>query len=69
MYCYGPFSEGGVHTSPGNADFDATLKARDGEFGIRDVDDVTALANSHGFKFERAVPMPSNNRSLIYRKS
>lgn len=69
LFFYGPFSEGGVHTSPGNADFDATLKSRDPEFGIRDVDDVTALAESHGFALERRVPMPSNNLSLIYRKS
>ncbi len=66
---YGPFSEGGVHTSPGNADFDGTLKASNREFGIRDVDDVTVLAREHGFALERAVRMPSNNLSLIYRKS
>jgi SAM-dependent methyltransferase len=69
LYFYGPFSEGGVHTSPGNADFDASLKSRDPELGIRDVDDVTALARSHGLEFERRVTMPSNNLSLIYRKS
>ena len=69
LYFYGPFSEGGVHTSPGNADFDVSLKAHDPDFGLRDVDAVTAFAEEHGLQLERTIPMPSNNRSLIYRKS
>jgi hypothetical protein len=69
LYIYGPFSESGAHTSPGNTQFDASLKARDPEYGIRDVDDVTQAARDHGFELERRVPMPSNNLSLIYRKS
>lgn len=69
LYIYGPFSEGGVHTSPGNANFNAALKSRNPEYGVRDLDDVTTLAKDHGFALERRVSMPSNNLSLIYRKS
>jgi len=68
LYLYGPFSVVGVHTSPGNADFDETLKSRDPAFGVRDVHDVTVLANKHRFDLERTIEMPSNNLSVIYRK-
>ena len=69
LYFYGPFSINGVHTSPGNADFDETLKGRNPEFGVRDTSDVTALANKHGFDLERTIEMPANNLSVIYRKT
>ena len=69
LYLYGPFSVDGVHISPGNAEFDETLKARDPAFGVRDVNEVTALADDNGFELERIVEMPANNLSVIYRKA
>lgn len=69
LYLYGPFSIDGVHTSPGNADFDKTLKERDAAYGVRELNDVTKLAAEQGFKLERTVDMPNNNLSVIYRKA
>jgi len=48
FYLYGPFNLSGRHTSDGNARFDADLRARDPRWGLRDVDDVAALAASSG---------------------
>jgi SAM-dependent methyltransferase len=68
LYLYGPFKENGEHTAPSNAAFDASLKARDPQWGVRDLGDVRALAASHGFDFVERVAMPANNLSLVFRR-
>jgi len=69
LYLYGPFREQGRHTAPSNEAFDASLKARDLEWGVRDLDDVVALAQAHGLTFDRQVAMPANNLSIIFRRN
>ena len=64
---YGPFNYGGAFTSDSNAQFDAWLKARDPRSGIRDVEAVQALAGQSGFQLLEDVPMPANNRLLVWR--
>jgi hypothetical protein len=68
LYLYGPFREDGQHTAPSNAAFDASLKARDPSWGVRDRAEVMALAERHGLVFVERVAMPANNLSLIFRK-
>jgi Protein of unknown function (DUF938) len=68
LYLYGPFKENGEHTAPSNAAFDASLKARDPQWGVRDLGDVRALAAGHGFDFVERVAMPANNLSLVFRR-
>ena len=68
LYLYGPFKENGEHTAPSNAAFDASLRARDPRWGVRDVGDVRALADSHGFDFVECVAMPANNLSLVFKR-
>jgi SAM-dependent methyltransferase len=68
LYLYGPFRENGAHTAPSNAAFDASLRARDPRWGVRDVGDVRALADNHGFDFVERVAMPANNLSLVFRR-
>jgi hypothetical protein len=68
LVLYGPFMRGGQHTAPTNADFDASLRYRDAEWGVRDLDDVTALAHRHGFELERVVEMPANNLTVVFRR-
>lgn len=68
LYLYGPFKENGVHTAPSNAAFDQSLRARDPAWGVRDVGDVRALADSHAFDFIERVAMPANNLSLVFRR-
>ena len=67
---YGPFSEGGRHTSESNARFDASLKARDPRMGVRDLDDLRALADRAGLELRADLPMPVSNRTLVwYRRT
>ena len=68
LYLYGPFKENGAHTAPSNAAFDASLRARDPAWGVRDTGEVRALADRHGFDFVERVAMPANNLSLVFRR-
>jgi SAM-dependent methyltransferase len=68
LYLYGPFKESGEHTAPSNVAFDASLRARDPQWGVRDAGDVMKLAAEHGFDFVKRVPMPANNLSLVFRR-
>ena len=65
---YGPYKRDGRHPAPSNEAFDASLRGRNPEWGIRDVADVAALAGHHGLALERTVEMPANNLSLVFRK-
>ena len=67
LILYGPYRRAEVETAPSNAAFDASLKARDPRWGLRDVADVSAAATARGLAFERLVEMPANNIVLIYR--
>ncbi len=61
LFLYGPFMRDGVHTAPSNASFDQSLRARDSEWGVRDMADLSALALRHGLSAVQAIPMPANN--------
>ncbi|MEM9045085.1 MAG: DUF938 domain-containing protein [Pseudomonadota bacterium] len=64
---YGPFKEAGAHTGEGNIRFDASLRARDPSWGIRDIDALREEAS--GFSGPELHQMPSNNRLLVLRRS
>jgi SAM-dependent methyltransferase len=63
---YGPYNYGGKFTSESNARFDAWLKSRDPNSGVRDFEAVNRLAASHGLELPRDIEMPSNNRILVW---
>ena len=66
---YGPFNEKGLFTSPGNAAFDASLRRQDPRMGLRDLEEVVALGEKHGFEWIARHSMPANNLCLSFRKS
>ncbi|MEL7029286.1 MAG: DUF938 domain-containing protein, partial [Pseudomonadota bacterium] len=66
LFLYGPYKRGGAHTSPSNDAFDASLKARDPSWGVRDMETVEALAADVGLLLQAVVPMPANNFSLVF---
>lgn len=69
LFLYGPYHRNGRPTSPGNESFDRSLRQQDASWGVRDLEDVTALAARHGFAAPEIVEMPANNLSLVFRKS
>ncbi len=67
LILYGPFLEQGVPTAPSNIDFDASLKARDQSWGLREAETLDALAASHGMARSARYALPANNIMLVYR--
>lgn len=68
LILYGPYRRDGAHTAPSNADFDASLRARNPEWGVRDIADVTALAQANGLTLTNIVEMPANNLVLAFKR-
>lgn len=66
---YGPFNFCGEFTSESNEAFDAHLKSRDPEMGLRDYVDLEALARKAGLMFVEKHEMPANNFILVWQKS
>ena len=64
---YGPYKRGGVHTAPSNEEFDASLRATNPAWGVRDLETVVACAQKNGFSQPRIVEMPANNLTLVFR--
>jgi cyclopropane fatty-acyl-phospholipid synthase-like methyltransferase len=69
LFLYGPFMRNGAHTAPSNEAFDASLKARNSEWGIRDMADIEAAAQMQGFMLREVVEMPANNFSLVFARA
>ena len=65
---YGPFNDDGQFSSDSNAQFDRSLRARAPQMGIRDQSAVDALAQSAGLELIAVVPMPANNRCLVWQR-
>lgn len=68
LFLYGPYRRYGRHTSEGNAQFDADLRAHDPEWGLRDLETVSEVADRAGFVLTEIVEMPANNFSLVFRR-
>ena len=65
LVLYGPFKRGGEHTADSNAAFDAGLRRRNPEWGVRDLDEVVALALRHSLELGEVVAMPANNLTVV----
>lgn len=68
LYLYGPYRRAEVLTAPSNDAFDAALKSRDPEWGLRDLETVAKLAKSEGFSAPVITEMPANNLSVVFRR-
>ncbi|MEO1150712.1 MAG: DUF938 domain-containing protein [Pseudomonadota bacterium] len=67
LFLYGPFARNGQHTAPSNADFDASLKSRDADWGVRDLDrEVIPVAEKRGFRLGSVIDMPANNLAVVF---
>ncbi len=68
LIVYGPFNENGNYTSGSNQQFDMSLRQRDPKSGIRDKEDIVALANTHHLQLSNTYELPANNQILIFQK-
>jgi SAM-dependent methyltransferase len=68
LVTYGPYLENGQAVQS-NLDFDASLKRRNPEWGLRELEEVSRVANSHGLHREKLVRMPANNLTVVFAKA
>ncbi len=68
LYLYGPYIRAGVETAPSNIAFDASLRERDPQWGLRAVEAVAEAADAQGLRLDRIVEMPANNLSLLLHR-
>ena len=69
LYLYGPYRRGGAHTAESNARFDASLRARDPRWGVRDLESVVEAAARSGLDLAELIEMPANNLSVVLRRA
>jgi SAM-dependent methyltransferase len=65
---YGPYRRAGVETAPSNEAFDLSLRSRNPDWGLRDLEAVAEEAAVNGLELERVVEMPANNLSVVFRR-
>ena len=68
LYLYGPYQKDGKHTAFSNESFDEFLKAQNPEWGVRHLEEVIKIAENNQLIWQKTVPMPANNFSVIFQK-
>ena len=68
LYLYGPYKREGKHTSVSNEAFDKSLRDRDSRWGVRQLEDVIAVAQKANLTLQEVIAMPANNLSVIFSK-
>jgi SAM-dependent methyltransferase len=66
LFLYGPYRRSGRHTAPSNEAFDESLRQRNPQWGVRDLETVEETANQRGFALSEVVEMPVNNLSVVF---
>lgn len=68
LFFYGPFARNGEMVESNRA-FDASLKSRNPDWGVRDLDlEVVPLAENAGFVLAGVREMPANNLSVVFER-
>ena len=68
LITYGPYRFGGRLAAPSNERFDASLRERNPDWGIRDEGEISRAAASVNLERLECAPLPSNNHALVYGK-
>ena len=68
LILYGPWLKDDVPTEPSNLLFDADLKRRNPQWGLRRVEDFADAAELAGLQVQEVRAMPANNMMLLLRR-
>ncbi len=68
LILYGPWLTGQVEPAPSNVAFDADLRRRDPQWGLRKVEDFAMHAKRCGFQLVQQRAMPANNMMLLFER-
>jgi cyclopropane fatty-acyl-phospholipid synthase-like methyltransferase len=69
LVLYGPWLKDDIATAPSNLAFDADLKRRDPQWGLRRVEEFAAMAAKCGLGLIDTRSMPANNLMLLFRRN
>jgi hypothetical protein len=69
LLVYGPFVVDGEVTAASNLAFDADLRSRNADWGLRQLGDVAAVAAGAGLMLRQRIAMPANNLILIWQRA
>lgn len=68
LLIYGPFKVAGSFGAESNETFDKSLKSRNQEWGIRDVELLDEIGSKHALKRIKTINMPANNFLMVWQK-
>jgi len=68
LYLYGPYRREGFATTASNQAFDQSLRDRNPTWGLRNLDEIAAIAQSVGFSSPTITEMPANNLSVVFHR-
>jgi hypothetical protein len=69
LMTYGPYIVSDVLTAPSNVAFDADLRLRNPQWGVRRLDAVAQEAVAAGLALRETVSMPANNLLLVFGRA
>jgi SAM-dependent methyltransferase len=69
LVTYGPYLVDGEENAPSNLAFDADLRLRNPQWGVRRLDDVLAQAHACDLVLQQRVAMPANNLTLVFTRA
>lgn len=69
LLLYGPFRIDGEPTAPSNAAFDADLKSRNAEWGLRPLAAVKHEAAAQGLVLQDVLALPANNLLVSFTRT
>jgi len=68
LFLYGPYRRQGQPLVASNVEFDASLRARNPEWGIRLLEDVESLAEQSGLSLTSVTELPANNLGVVFTR-
>lgn len=68
LITYGPYAQNGSIVES-NANFDASLRNTNPEWGVRDLRDLQQLALTYSITLDKIFDMPANNKTCVWRKT
>jgi hypothetical protein len=69
LLVYGPFVVADQATAASNLAFDADLRSRNADWGLRHLGDVATVASAAGLKLRERLAMPANNLMLVWQRA